>query len=261
MSLLLLAGLAADLRRLDGSKISIEEADAFARKTLAEAHVTGAQIAIVDQGRLVWSAAYGWRAKNPDLPMTTATTTWAASLTKSVFATYVMQLVERGEFDLDMPVARQLAIEQFEPYKETASLLVGDPRWATVTPRQLLAHATGLANFAFLEPDKKMHLSFAPGSNFRYSGEGFNLVQVLIEKKKGRPLADLMQEAIFAPLGMKATGMVHRQEFEQNVADRFDADEKFRAQTRRGPARAAGNMATSVEDLARFVGALLRGKS
>ena len=36
------------------------------------------------------------------------TTLWAASITKGVFATYVMQLVERGEFSLDTPVAEQL---------------------------------------------------------------------------------------------------------------------------------------------------------
>ena len=93
------------IRRLDGSRISFRRADEFARKTLEDAHVTGAQLAIVDKGKLVWSAAYGLRRKNPDLPMTRTTTTWAASITKSVFSTYVMQLVERGEFDLDEPVA------------------------------------------------------------------------------------------------------------------------------------------------------------
>jgi CubicO group peptidase (beta-lactamase class C family) len=72
---------------LDGSRISIQEADAFARKTLQAAHVTGAQLAVLDRGRLVWSAAYGLRRRQPELPMDRETTTWAASITKSVFAT------------------------------------------------------------------------------------------------------------------------------------------------------------------------------
>src|SRR4051794_35097722 len=248
------------IRRLDGTRISTEAASRLARETLAAQHVTGAQIAIVDRGQLVWSEAFGMRSA--DLPMERTTTTWAASITKSVFATYVMQLVEGGEFDLDLPVARQLpkALDQYEPYRETASAVVLDPRWPRVTPRMLLAHSSGLHNFAFLEPDKKMHLHFAPGTEFLYSGEGINLLQFLIEQKKQRPLDVLMQEAIFTPLGMTHTGMIFRKEFESDIADRFDAEGKFKAKTRRSPARGAGSMTSSAEDLARFASALFAGK-
>ena len=247
------------IRRLDGSSIPIAEADAFARTTLERAHVTGAQIAVVDQGRLIWSAAYGLRRREPSLPMDRETTTWAASITKSVFATYVMQLVERGEFNLDAPIAAQLPqpLDAYGPYRETASVLVKDPAWPTVTPRMLLAHTSGLANFASIEPDKKMHLEFTPGTHYRYSGEGINLVQFVIEQQKAMSLDTLMQIAIFTPLGMTHTGLIYRKEFEANVADRYNAAEGFIAQTKRFPARGAGSMATSAEDLARFVSALL----
>lgn len=249
-------------RRLDGSKISITEADAFARKTLEAAHVTGAQIAVLDRGRLVWSAAYGLRRVEPALPMDRETTTWAASITKSVFGTYVMQLVERGEFSLDVPVAKQLSkpLDSYEAYRESGSALVAEPGWPAVTPRMLLAHTSGLANFATLEPDKKMHLHFAPGTKFQYSGEGINLAQFVIEQQKGRPLDQLMQEALFTPLGMTRTGLIYRTEFAANVADRYDEAGHFSAQTKRFPARAAGSMTTSAEDLARFASALLEGK-
>ena len=192
------------IRRLDGSTIAIPHADSIARKALTDEGVTGAQIVVMDQGRVAWSAAYGMR-REPDLPMTRETTTWAASITKAVFATYVMQLVERGEFDLDVPVARQLALplDQYEPYKETATELVRDSLWPRVTPRMLLAHASGLHNFAFIEPDKKLHLHFAPGTGFLYSGDGINLVQFVIEQKKGMSLDTLMERALFVPLGME----------------------------------------------------------
>ena len=192
------------------------------------------------------------------------TTTWAASITKGVFATYVMQLVERGEFSLDVPVAKQLprSLETYEAYRETATEIVREPAWPTVTPRMLLAHTSGLANFAFVEPDKKMHLHFQPGTQYRYSGEGINLVQFVIEQQKGRPLDQLMQEAFFTPLGMTRTGLIYRTEFADNVADRYDADERFTSQTKRFPARGAGSMTTSAEDLARFaVGAFQRQDS
>ncbi len=252
----------ASIRRLDGSRISAKEADSFARKTLEAAHVTGAQIAVLDDGRLVWSAAFGLRRKEPALPMDRETTTWAASITKSVFSTYVMQLVERGEFHLDEPIARQLPkpLNEYEPYRETASELVKDPAWPEVTPRILLAHSSGLANFSFLEPDKKMHLQFKPGTQFRYSGEGINLVQFVIEQHKQKPLNELMQDAIFGPLEMRRTGLIYQKEFEADVADRYDLDGKFRSKTQRFPARAAGSMTTSADDLSRFVTGLFSGR-
>ena len=262
-----LAALAAEppgvsIRRLDGSRISSMEASAFARETLRAAQVTGEQIAILDRGKLVWSEAFGLRRRDPQLPTDRDTNLWAASIAKSVFATYVMQLVERGEFSLDTPVAAQLPkpLNQYEPYRESASLLVEDPAWKTVTPRMLLAHTAGLLNFAFLEPDKKMRLHFPPGTRYGYSGEGINLVQFLIERKKGRPLNELMQDAFFTPLGMSRTGLIYRKEFEGNVADRYGATEQFLAQTKRFPARAAGSMTTSADDLAKFFSALFEGK-
>jgi CubicO group peptidase (beta-lactamase class C family) len=256
----------ASIRRLDGSKITIDEAESFAKKTLEANHVTGAQIAVIDRGKLVWSAAFGLRRRSSDsssaLPMDADTTLWAASITKSVFATYVMQLVERSEFNLDLPIAQQLPqpLDSYEPYRDKASLLVQDPAWLTVTPRMCFSHTSGLANFADMEPDKKMHLRFKPGTQFLYSGEGINLVQFVIEQQKHKPLDQLMQEAIFNPLGMTRTGLIYRTEFASDVADRYDLNEVFRSQTKRFPARGAGSMTTSAEDLARFTSALFAGR-
>ncbi|HEV7484317.1 MAG TPA: serine hydrolase domain-containing protein [Thermoanaerobaculia bacterium] len=245
------------ITRLDRTRISIPDASKLAREILTAQHVTGAQIAVVDRGQLVWSESFGMRSLDPPLPMARTTTTWAASITKSVFATYVMQLAERGEFDLDTPIATQLPkpLDQYEPYRETASLVVQDPRWPRVTPRMLLSHKSGLRNFASIEDDKKMHIHLDPGTRFSYSGDGINLLQFVIEQKKQRPLDVLMQEAIFTPLGMTRTGMVFRPEFEANIADRYDTDGKFRSKTRRAAARAAGSMTSTADDLARFASA------
>jgi len=87
-----------------------------------------------------------------------------------------------------------------------------------------------------------------------------NLVQFVIEEQKKKTLDVLMQEAILGPLGMTRTSMVYRPQFAADVADRFDQDGKFRATTRRAPARGAGSMTTSAEDLARFAAALLAGR-
>jgi CubicO group peptidase (beta-lactamase class C family) len=262
MTLLLPLTAQDSIHKLDGSRITQQQAASFAEKTLLENHVTGAQIAVLNNGKLVWSYAYGLRHKDLDLPMDRETTTWAASITKSVFATYVMQLVERGEFDLDKPVAQQLPkpLDQYPAYSKSAADIVKDPRWQTVTPRMLLSHSSGLFNFAFMEPDGKMRFRFDPGTQFLYSGEGMNLVQFCIEQQKGKTLDVLMQDAIFGPLGMTRTSEIYQQRFADDVADRFDANGKFLSQTRRFPPRASGNMTSSAEDLSRFAEALFAGR-
>jgi len=247
------------IRRLDGSRMARSDAAALAERVLKENNVTGAEIAVLNDGRMVWVSGFGLRDKQNNLPMAPTTTTWAASITKGTFAVYVMTLVEQHKLNLDKPVAELLdrPLDQYPEYREPASMLVRDPAYAVITPRMLLSHTSGLANFAFVEPDKKMHLHFAPGSRFAYSGEGLNLLQFVIEQREHKPLNVLMQEAIFAPLEMKQTSMVWNEAFASNVADRYDADEKFIGHTRRNPARAAGSMTTSVMDLARLAASLM----
>ncbi len=247
------------IKRLDGSRITTTQAEDLAGRTLTENHVTGAEIAVLNHGKLVWAHSFGLRNREQNLPMQNDTNTWAASITKGLFATYVMQLVEQNQLSLDTPVAQLLPqpLDSYDIYLTTASDLVHDPRYLTITPRTLLSHTSGLANFAFIEPDKKMHLHFAPGSRFAYSGEGLDLLQFVIEQRLHKPLDQLMQDALFTPLNMQQTGIIYREAFAPNVADRYDADEHFISHTKRFPARAAGSMTTSVTDLSTFLTALL----
>lgn len=271
-ALLLCAAFAAHaagpvIRQLDGKKLPIAGADSLARRVLSENHVTGAAIAVLNDGRLAWISGYGERDTQRHLPMQPGTTTWAASITKSVFATYVMQLAQQGLLPLDTPIAQLLPrpLHEYAAYRDSAAELVSDPRYKAITPRMLLAHTSGLANFAAYEPDKKMHLHFDPGTRFAYSGEGINLLQLVVEQRMNQPLQQQMETAFFTPLRMTATSLVWNPAFASNVADRYDADGKFISHTRRDNARAAGSMTTSAQDLANFAAALLasekKGKS
>lgn len=252
----------AAIRRLDGTTISTRRAENIAAGELRNDHVTGAQLAILNHGHVAWSWAFGLRDVEKRLPMTQDTNIWAASITKSVFATWVMRLVEQQRLDLDQPIAQMLprALNDYEPYRDSAIDIVRDPQWERVTPRFLMAHSAGLANFAVLEPDKRLHLHFAPGTRFAYSGEGLNLLQFAIEQKLGEPLDASMQRDIFAPLVMIRTGMIWHPEFAENTALRYDAIGKYIGATHRDAARSAGSMATTIRDLCSFVEAFLANR-
>ncbi|HYX31922.1 MAG TPA: hypothetical protein VE954_02320 [Oligoflexus sp.] len=61
-------------------------------------------------------------------------------------------------------------------YEDYADLN-GDERWRALTPRIILNHGTGFANFRWLEPDEKLKFHFSPGTRYAYSGEGFQVLQ------------------------------------------------------------------------------------
>jgi CubicO group peptidase (beta-lactamase class C family) len=246
------------IQRLDGSSITVVEAERFAQKTLDDAHVAGAQIAVLQHGKRVWVHSFGLRNTDKNLPMDTDTTTWAASITKSVFACFIMQMVEAGELNLDASIATYLPkpLPEYDKYKD----LAGDERWRKITPRILLSHTAGFANFAALEPDQKLRIHWEPGTRYAYSGDGINLLQFVIEQKTGRSLTDLEQERIFVPLGMRQTSLVWQPSFAANVAGGHDSDGKYKAFVQRTSPRAAGSMMTSSNNLTTFTEALLNNK-
>ena len=114
---------------------------------------------------------------------------YGASLTKTVFAYAVMQLVDQGKLNLDTPIKDYLDKplpsygpdpvfpDKYGPYKD----LVDDSRWQKITPRMCLTHSTGFPNFWFIEPDQKLRIHFEPGTRYSYSGEGLILLQFVIE--------------------------------------------------------------------------------
>ena len=146
------AQAAPAILRLDGTSLPVARAAAIADAELKADHVMGAQIAILDHGHVVWTHAYGLRDAKQNLLMTVDTNIWAASITKAVFATFVVHLVETHRLDLDEPITHMLSkpLDQYADYKDRASDLVRDSRWARVTPRMVLSHSSGLANFAGL---------------------------------------------------------------------------------------------------------------
>jgi len=167
--------------------------DAEVGKILSRTHANGLAVAVIDGGKVGFVNAYGIRDAKGD-PLTTDTVMYGASLTKTVFAYQVMQLVDQGKLQLDTPLMGDLDKPlpaygpdpvfpyKYGPYKDLAD----DPRWKKITPRMCLTHSTGFSNFWFIEPDQKLHIHFDPGTHFSYSGEGFILLQFVIEQgRKG----------------------------------------------------------------------------
>jgi len=115
-----------------------------------------------------------------------------ASLTKPLVALAVMVAAEEGSIDLDAPVAEHLAA-----YRTQAK--------AAITPRHLLAHASGLPEVG---PPGVPALDVEPvcplATRRIYSNEGYAVLGALLAETTGIGHAEYVQAAVFAPLGMDA---------------------------------------------------------
>jgi len=249
----------AAFRRLDGTHISTAEIDASVIRAMRAARVTGAAIAMLQDGEVVYQKAYGWRDVEKKLPLTDNSVMTAASLSKSAFAVVVMQLAASGTLNLDAPVSRYLRepLSEFPGYTD----LAGDPRCEKITARMLLSHTSGFPNWRRFEPDGKLRIHFQPGSRFAYSGEGFRLLQHVVEAATRRPFADLMAEREFRPLGMTRTSMTWTRFFEDDFSNAYDAQGNSLGPQRRTKPDAAGGMQTTVADYARLLSSLLQGRA
>ncbi|HIE5648925.1 TPA: serine hydrolase domain-containing protein [Stenotrophomonas maltophilia] len=238
--------------------------DAEAKRLMQVAHARGMAVAVVDGGKVVHVAAYGERNAAGE-PLQTDTVMYAASLTKMAFGHLIAQLAQDKVIDLDASIAsaldRPLPDYPAEPKKYADyTVLAGDERWRRLTPRLLLNHASGFANFAFLEPDGKLKFHFDPGSRYGYSGEGLILLQFVLERGLGQDVGTLMQQRVFDRFGMPRTSMMWREDFATNLADGWTVEGTTEPHDERSRVRAAGSMDTTIADMGNFAAGYVSGQ-
>jgi CubicO group peptidase (beta-lactamase class C family) len=175
--------------------------------------VPGVSVAVVDGGTVTWARGYGQAGDGA--AVTPETLFQAASLSKPVAAMVALRLVELGKLSLDEDVNVKL-----RSWKLPASPIA---QGELVTVRRLLSHTAGLtvsgfpgylstaqvpslvqlldgaapANTAAIRIDVK------PGSTYRYSGGGYEVLQRLIEDVTGMPFAEVARTLVLEPLGMR----------------------------------------------------------
>ena len=171
-----------------------------------------------------------------------------------------MKLVDEGRISLDTPLAKYLPkpLPEYEDYKD----LEKDPRWKLITARHCLSHTTGFPNWRWFNPhdNKKLEIFFQPGTRYAYSGEGIDLLQMVVEIITGKGLEELAKEKIFIPLAMTRTSYIWQESFENDYAIGYNEKEEPVRFKRRTKADAAGSMETTIADYTRFMIAVNQGR-
>jgi CubicO group peptidase (beta-lactamase class C family) len=246
-----------------------------ALKPLAERmrryNTPGLSLAVIDDFRIAGAKAYGVLKAGGGPKVDTESLFEAASTSKMVTAVLVLHYADRGVLDLDRDVNAYLKAWKL-PENELS-------RERKVTLRLLLTHQAGLpaTNFTKLEgaPDptllqilkaeppatnKPAAVESVPGTKWRYSNIGYVLIQRVLEEALGRPFAQLANEVVFKPLGMRNSTFVYPLDPDRRAREAWphDAQGILKPPAMSGSAQAQGGLMTTPSDLALFAIELMK---
>ena len=229
----------------------------------AQKDLAAVSISLVDDRGIVWAEGFGEQA--PGVPATAETVYRVGSVSKLFTDIAIMQLVERGEMDIDAPVREYLP--DFAPDNRS-----GIP----ITLRQLMSHRSGLireppagnyfaddgaslaATVASLEGTPQI---YEPETRTKYSNAGIAVVGYTLEVTQGMPFADYVKRAVLDPIGMTSSAFAPEPAVVDDLAHAymwgFDRG-LFDAPTFELGMAPAGSMYSTVLDLSRFMGVMFR---
>lgn len=228
--------------------------------------VPGAAIAIIENGEIILQKGYGNSNIEKGIKVTNTTGFNIGSISKTVAAWGVMKLVQDGKIDLDAPA---------EKYLTRWHLPNSEFDINKVTIRRLLSHTAGLSlhgypgwspkdNLPTIEESLdgknngpgRVEIIMEPGTQWKYSGGGFTILQLIIEEVTGQKFEDYMQAQILNPLGMTSSSytiddkILKSSSLEHNDFGEVIDYELFTAQ-------AAAGLHTTITDFTKFAQASL----
>ena len=251
-----------------GEKELVDAVQKHAEQDAAADTFSGA-VLIAHDGKTVFARAWGLADREHKIPNTVDTKFRIGSMNKMFTATAILQLAQAGKIDLQQPFGKYITDY---PNHELAS---------TVTIHQLLTHTGGTGDIFGPEFNKhrldlktlddyiKLYGSrgpeFKPGSEWRYSNYGFEILGVVIERVSGVSYYDYVRDHIYKVAGMTSSGSLPENE---PVPNRSIGYTKFRDATAWHPntdtlpwrGTSAGGGYSTVKDLAAFAEAILNHK-
>jgi CubicO group peptidase (beta-lactamase class C family) len=176
--------------------------------------VPALSVAVIHNGKLDWSAAWG-RLEKDGASADCGSLFQSGSIAKPVTLLAALRMKAAGLIDFDRSI---------ETYLSSCHLPAGRQTDANpVTFRNLLAHTAGLtpggyAGYAQSDPmptdqqivrgeapgnSRKVEVVNAPGTSLRYSGGGYTVVEIALQDELHKPFDQIMCDWLLAPVGMR----------------------------------------------------------
>lgn len=226
------------------------------RDRMAAESMPSFSVAIAQKGKILWMESFGWSDRENKVLATPHTPYYLASVTKTITATAIMVLHERGKLNIDQPINTYLGQGRLT-----------SPLWKVdeATVRRVATHTAGLTTFVqnrfsaprnFSFPQDRIIQRYAivfwpPGDHFDYSNLGYGILGEVVGRVSGKSYGRFLRDEIFRPLDMKDSRLGVPYADEKNAARRYDSEFGLRS----GVVSASPGASTaycSAADLLRF---------
>ena len=260
-------GVAPDARYAS----AVEDARSRARLLLVQENLPSVSVAVARDGDLVWSEAFGVANLESRTPATPSTRYRLGSVSKTLTATAVALLYDRGQIDLDAPIQAYVPSYPRKRWTVTTRHLLGDVAGVhkirgEVNDELPRGTCTGLEQA--LEHFRDEPLFFEPGTQYKFSTSGWILLSAAIEGAAAEPFETFMRREVFTPLGMDRTVLEGADEDADTVVGYFPrVAEDSRLGLQDAPAAdygcffGAGAFLSTPSDLMRLASAMIRPKA
>lgn len=249
--------------------LSYDAIDAYVKAQMQRLHIPGASLAIIEGDKIIHLRGFGKARPHGEAP-TPQTPFFIGSITKSITALAVMQLIEAKKIELDA------AIQHYLPW-----FRVADPVASTqMTVRHLLNQTSGLpllpSEAALADFDNRpdaterqvrelstLKLTRPVGVKFEYCNTNYNVLGLIVEAASGEAYEAYIQNHIFTPLGMNHSYTSHESAKQNGLAMgyRYWFGRPFPAPNITIPMSSlpSGQIISCAEDMAHYLIAYLNG--
>jgi len=248
-----------------------EQARRLVRQTMQDERIPGLQVAVVKDGQVVLSEAFGLANVENGIAATRSTRFPLNSATKAFTGVAAAQLAQQGRLDLDAPLARYLDALP--------------PAWQSIRVRQLLAHTSGLPDILdergllgggtesqAWQAVTERPMDAAPGQRFAYNQTNYLLLARIIARQSGMPYERFLASSQFGTVGMDRTTFGDSYDLVPDAATMYSLAPRATEAADTPPRLshwfydmppslwAGGGILTTADDTARWLAALIDGR-
>jgi CubicO group peptidase (beta-lactamase class C family) len=198
---LVLGACSKKIQLLTSKEVKAKDIDKFILHQMDSLAVPGVSMAIINNSEMVYHRTFGVKNINTKEPIDSQSLFDAGSLTKTLFAYFALKSIDKGQLDLDKPLYEYLTFPDIEY----------DEKYKLITARMVLSHSSGFPNWRRSNKDNKLDIKFSPGTDFNYSGEGYEYLANVLAKINNVPkdsLQVLIQKDVFEPLRIRKSSTI-----------------------------------------------------
>jgi CubicO group peptidase (beta-lactamase class C family) len=258
VGLMLVAGIARADEPKSAPAENLQQLDQQLADAFTAAHVPGASVAVIEDGVVVLTKAYGFADSMAQKRATPETVFRAGSISKSLVGISVMMLVEEGKLDLNAKLG------------DLAPEIVFDNPWEATDPVRLvhlMEHTTGFDDIGFhhylldganmplkqaIEAYGPYRSRWKPGTYVAYCNSAPVIAGYIVEKASGLSWAEFTRTRIFEPLGMTSAHWDRAPEIVDRLAKSYRANSVGEEPYVDIPGKPAGSLNITPTDLAKL---------